>query len=247
MCAVCSRGLPLVDDFRHPAAHFCPECRERLEFLPKTVCGLCGRPFYYDPPASPDSPHTLNPERLCGDCLREPPVYHSARSALAYAGTAAGCLSRLKYHGDRSQVKILAALCGERLTAPLAAGALPDIIIPIPLSERRQFERGYNQALELAVAIYRPWRRLIDDRVLVRLAGVDLPQAALSGKARHTAIRGCFQAVDSAKLRGATVLLFDDVLTTGATVSEAARVLRAAGAARVDVVTIARAVLGAWR
>ena len=238
VCAGCPRCLPLVDEPRLPEAHFCPECLDELEFMPEAGCPVCGRPFFQAE------------DHLCGDCLAGRPAYQSARSALVYAGAAARSIVRLKYHGERTQIKTLAALAGERLTSPLLpgeAGPEPDLIVPMPISAGRLSERGFNQASELARALYRPWRKLIDETALTRPADGDLHQAALSAEARRKAVRGCFKIPEPLKVKGARVLLFDDVLTTGATAGEAARVLLAAGAERVDVATIARTVLKSWR
>ena len=238
VCAVCPRCLTLTDDPADPASHFCPECLEELEFMPAAGCPVCGRPFFHAD------------DHLCGDCLAGRPVYQSARSALVYAGAAARSVVRLKYHGDKSQLKTLADLSGKRLTAPLLPGGddpEPDIIAPMPISAGRLAERGFNQALELARTLYRPWKKMIDETALARPTDGDLHQAALGAEERRKAVRGCFKVPEPSKVRGARVLLFDDVLTTGATAGEAARVLLAAGAARVDVATIARTILQSWR
>lgn len=238
VCAVCPRCLALAAAPDDPAAHFCPECLQELEFMPEAGCPVCGRPFFN------------SESHLCGDCLAGPPAYQSARAALIYSGAAAQSIVRLKYHGDKIQIKALTALAGRRLTAPLRAdgpGPLPDLIAPVPISSRRRAERGFNQALELALSLYRPWRKLIDENALIRPADGDVHQAALSAEERRKAIRGCFKVPDAGRVKGARVLLFDDVLTTGATAGEAARTLLAAGAARVEVVTVARTILKGWR
>jgi len=206
--------------------------------MPQAGCPVCGRPFF-------------NREaHVCGDCLAAPPAYQSARSALVYAGAAARSIIRLKYYGEKTQIKTLSALAEQRLAAPfLSPGGEPepDLIVPMPITARRLAERGFNQALELARSLYRPWRNLIDENVLTRPEDGDVHQAALSADDRRKAIRGCFKVPEPSKIRGAVVLLFDDVLTTGATAGEAARTLLAAGAARVEVVTVARTILSDWR
>jgi len=239
VCAACPRALPLRPDPQDPSAHFCPQCLETVEMMTAAVCPVCGRPFY-------------NSEgHVCGDCLADPPLYDRARSAAVYHGGVSRSIALLKYGGELHQARALAALAGRTLIAALppedGEGAVNyDLILPLPISTRRLAERGFNQAAELARAIYRPWTSLIDERALIRTGG-EIHQAALSGKKRRQAIRGCFQVPDPGRVRAARILLFDDVLTTGATAGEATAALLAAGARRVDLATIARTVLVSWR
>ncbi|MDR0882534.1 MAG: double zinc ribbon domain-containing protein [Candidatus Adiutrix sp.] len=237
VCATCPRPLPLRDDQGDPAAHFCPECLATVARMPAAACPLCARPFY----------NTAS--HVCGDCLKNPPPY-AARSALIYQGAVAHSIARLKYKGDLSQVPTLAALAAPALVQPLAPSEPIDAIIPLPLSPRRLAQRGFNQATELARTLYRPWRAKmarIDERLLARPADGDLHLAGLSGASRRQAIRGCFQAPAPSLIQGASLLLFDDVLTTGATAGEAARTLLEAGAGRVTLATVARAVMRGWQ
>ncbi|MDR1044312.1 MAG: ComF family protein [Candidatus Adiutrix sp.] len=239
VCATCPRALPLAADERDPAAHFCPDCLAELEFMPESLCPLCGRPYFQA------GPH------LCGDCLRRPPAYDTARSALVYQGTAARSIALLKYHGDLSQIGALAELSSARLAPPEGpARADPDVydfIVPMPISPGRLRRRGFNQAAELAKAIYRPWRKKLDEKLLIRPGDGLVHQAALSGAERRRAVRGCFKIPEPSRVKGAAILLFDDVLTTGATAEEAARTLLTAGARRVDLHSTARTVLQDWR
>jgi ComF family protein len=195
---------------------------------------------------------SLSEGHVCGDCLVDPPPYKRARSAAVYRGGVSRSIALLKYGGELHQVRALRALAEESLLAALPPGAGPgsasnyDLILPLPISTRRLAERGFNQATELVRAIYRSWAGLIDELALVRTGG-EIHQAALSGSKRRQAIRGCFQVPEPGRVRGARILLFDDVLTTGATAGEAASTLLAAGARQVDLATIARAVLDSWR
>lgn len=244
VCSVCPRALPLAADRFDPAAYYCPQCLETVEFMPETICPVCGRPYY------------RAEGHVCGDCLAEPPPYRRARAATIYQGVVSRSIALLKYGGQLHQLRALTALAGPALARalPLAepgsepAGAGYDLIVPMPVSARRLAERGFNQAAEMARAIYGPsWGRLIDGEVLVRVRDGDAHQAGLSGPRRRKAIRGCFQVPDKAAVKNARILLFDDVLTTGATAAEAAATLLKAGAGRVDLAAIARAVLDSWR
>ncbi len=266
VCATCSRALPLVDDPLDPAGHFCPECLASVEFMPPAVCRICGRPFYQATEhvcgqclATPPPYQTA----------RSAVVYHGsvARSIarLKYAGdlsqvaVLAGLAGRVlgppRIPGgvDVEPTGRALNLFSDDQFQPGRFSAEPapvlgyDAIVPLPISGRRLVQRGFNQAAELARALYRPWRHLLDERLLSRPADGDLHQAALGGDQRRQAIRGCFHVPAPPAVKGLRLLLFDDVLTTGATAGEAAATLLSAGALRVDVVTIARTVLQSWR
>jgi len=228
VCAVCPRALPLAPEGAGWRSRFCPPCLDTVELLPAALCPVCGRPFYH------------SAGHLCGDCQTDPPPFRTARAVVVYQGAAARSISLLKYHGDMTQTRVLADL----------AAALPelpawDVIVPLPLSPRRLAERGFNQALVLARAAF-PGRPL-EPRLLSRPVEAELPQAVLTRRERQRAIRGSFRVPAPGTLRGARVLLFDDVVTTGATGAEAARTLLAAGAREVHLATIARTVLNTWR
>lgn len=235
VCAACPRLLPLAVSGNAPEAHFCSECLERIEFMPQEICPLCGRPYFNEVAG-----------HLCGDCLAAAPPFASARSALLYCGPVARSIARLKYQGDLSQKASLAALSSHFLAGAVEPGFY-DFIIPLPISPQRLAERGFNQAAELARAIYRPHRHSINEEILIRCTDGRRHQAALSGSERRRALQGHFRVPQEALVRGRRLLLFDDVFTTGATASEAAKTLMKAGAEQVDVATVARTVLQFWR
>jgi ComF family protein len=235
VCAGCGAALSFCDA-PSPLSFYCPDCLAAIEFMPRPSCPLCGRPYW------------AAQSHICGDCLADPPPYHSARSALVYGGEAAHSILKLKYYGALNQAAALAALCRERMDAMDISRA--DMLIPMPLTAPRLARRGYNQALELAAALYTPPAPPIRTDILERVRDGNARLAALaSAGERRKAVRGCFRVSAAAGegLRGARVLLFDDILTTGATAAEAAKTLLAAGAARVELRTVARAVPDRWR
>ena len=226
LCAVCPRALPLA-----PAgwqARFCPACLDTVELLPSSLCPVCGRPFYNAA------------GHLCGDCLADPPPFRTTRTAAVYRGAVARSIGRLKYDGDLTQTRVLA-----ELAATLPALPAWEVVVPLPLSPRRLAARGFNQALALARAAFPA--RLLEPRLLSRPVEADLPQAVLGRRQRQRAIRGSFRVPAPGLVRGAKILLFDDVVTTGATAAEAARTLLAAGAREVHLAAVARTVLDSWR
>lgn len=132
--------------------------------------------------------------------------------------------------------KILAAFLTERIPLPLDQ----DVIVPIPLHRDRLRWRGFNQALPLAHALGRAGTVPVDPFVLARCRPTP-PQVGLGAGDRRQNVRGAFVVRDRERARDRSVLLVDDVMTTGATAHECARILRAAGARHVDVVVLARA------
>ncbi len=239
VCATCPRPLALVDDQNDLAAHFCPQCQSTVRLLPLWACPLCARPW----------PEETN--HTCGDCLTNPPPWQGAKVAASYEGSVAHSIARLKYYGALDQTHVLAAVATSALTSGLTSaqrevdsGFFPDLIIPLPISEHRFATRGFNQSAELARLIYAPWAKLISENFLVRTKG-EVPQAALTAKERAQAIKGSFQV--TGEVRGRRILLFDDVLTTGATLGEATETLLARGASQVNVAAVARTCLHSWR
>jgi len=173
---------------------------------------------------------------LCGQCLREPPHFDATNAALDYGFPVDGLVQELKY-GARLP---LAALFGDLIGNAMKPGmGTVDLIVPMPLHPARLRERGFNQAAEIA-------RRLsaltgIPRRMDGIRRTVDTPpQAGLHIKQRRANIRGAF-ACDT-PLAGMSVAVVDDVMTTGSTLDEFAKTLKAAGALRVENWVAARTV-----
>ena len=208
----------------------CPGCWRGIGFLAPPHCGICGLPFAYDP----------GPEVFCGACLRRRPDFDRARAVLRYDDHSRGLVLGFK-HGDRTEAAPAFADWLERAGAELLAEA--DMVLPVPLHWRRLFARRYNQAALLAQALGRKTGLPYRPDLLQRRRHTP-PQGRLSPAARKRNLRGAF-AVEPRRrpeIRGRRLLLIDDVLTTGATLSACARVLRRAGAAQVDALVLARVV-----
>lgn len=179
------------------------------------------------------------PQAQCGRCLREPPPLDRTVAALDYAFPWDGLLQHFKYH----QALELRESLLERLNTALNAAEVvePDWLLPVPVSIERLRERGYNQSYELARALAR--RRVLrcDPEMLLRVRHNER-QAGLKLDARAANVRGVF-AVDplrAPRLRGTSVALLDDVMTSGATVFEIAGVLLQAGVMSVQAWVVAR-------
>ena len=208
----------------------CGACWSGLTFLAPPFCAACGFPFDYD----------LGPEVLCGGCTREPPRYDRARAVLRYDQVSRGLLLGFK-HGDRTDG---APAFGEWLAR--AGSELIDdcdLVLPVPLHRRRLFARRYNQSALLAQALGRATGLPVLPDSLRRTRNTP-SQGRLSPAARRRNVAGAFKVAPGAaeRLGGRRALLVDDVMTTGATVEACARALKRAGAAGVDVLTLARVV-----
>ena len=164
-----------------------------------------------------------------------PPHYDQARSMAVYEGTLAEAIKLFKYSGKTYWSKPLARLlmrkiyCFDRI----------DVVLPVPLHPKRLREREFNQSLLLAREVSCPLRLPLQIDNLYRLRNTP-SQIAFSQNRRRKNVRGAFGVRSSESLHGRVVLLIDDVFTTGSTVSECARVLKQAGAGRVNVLTVAR-------
>ena len=176
---------------------------------------------------------------VCGECLTEPPPFERTLAAVAYAHPWDGLITQFKFH---SALDLAPALAQQVLDVfRRSGGPAPALLLPVPLSAERLRERGYNQAWELTRRLARALGCRADASLLLRVK--DTPhQLALAPDKRAGNVRAAF-AVEPRRrteLAGAAVTLVDDVMTTGATVAEASRVLLQAGAAQVQVWVVAR-------
>lgn len=197
----------------------CTACVADLPPLPHPGCPLC-------------ADRTTHGER-CGACLKDPPAFSGVFAAYRYDYPLDRLIHALKY-GHQLAV---ADWCAGRL-APLAGQAHFDRILPLPLHATRLRERGFNQSGEIARALGRRLNRPVDVTSLLRTRATP-PQAGRPHKERLHNVRSAFECCTD--LTGQHLLLVDDVLTTGATANEAARVLKLHGAASVTVAVVARA------
>jgi ComF family protein len=176
---------------------------------------------------------------VCGQCLVHPPDFDAASTGLDYAYPWSALIARFKF---RDGLEL-----ADALVAPLRTGlqhrtgALPDLLVPVPLSRERLRQRGYNQAWEAARRLARDLAIPCDARLLLRVK--DSPhQLDLPPEERAANVHGVFavEPLRRAQLQGLHVAVIDDVMTTGATCAELARVLKQAGATRVSAWALAR-------
>jgi ComF family protein len=231
---------PLCIGCREPVGEtggFCPACWSGIVFLDGPGCACCGTPFPVDP-----GDYAQGGETLCAACLARPPAYARARAIFAYDEKSRGPILALK-HADRLDLVPGFARWLERAGAALLAEC--DLIVPVPLHRFRLWRRRYNQAAELARALARRSGKPDDPLALERSRPTQSQGAMVSARARRRNVLGAFRVPDSGKVRGRSILLVDDVLTTGATAEAASRALLRAGAAKVMVLALSRIVRAA--
>jgi ComF family protein len=221
VCLLCRQGLPAFS-----AVQLCPGCRARVRVIRAPLCLCCGVEFVGQ-----------GESHLCGGCLAKPPHFSKARAILCYDQGSAQLVHAFKYGGKTAGRATFRALAQE--VAPLADLAPPELIVPVPLHPARLRQRGFNQALVLARFLFPEQRGLIHPALLLRTRETH-PQVSLSGRERRKNLGGAFAVSRPELVAGRRVLLVDDVFTTGTTVNECAKVLKAEGAAEVEALTLAR-------
>lgn len=223
-CCYCGAGLKLGTD-----AGLCCGCLVRVRCLEPPICLCCGTKLDADGGSE---------NRYCGGCLKQRPFFDKARSLYFYEPPLSSLIHRLKFHGSGIAAAALADLVAR--DRPGTDLRDVDLIIPVPLHSARLRDRGLNQSLVIARLAFPRDGKRIEPMVLVRKRET-VAQTGLSGKERRKNLRGAFAVNERQLIRGRSVLLVDDVYTTGSTVMECSKTLKRAGAARVEVLTLARA------
>mgnify|MGYP001118013881 CR=1 FL=1 len=215
---------------------FCANCQQQLQFIHNPLCKVCGKPF-----------DTLALADLCSECrvsrYNKPPEFSALRSCFGFAGPVREAIHRYKYQGQRS----LADLLGQELTDFWSSDCHDtlqtphcDLITPVPLHWWRAYRRGYNQSELLANQL--SFNIGVPAKVLLRRVKPTRPQVELNRDQRAANVKNAFH-VDEAMMsvvKGKTILLIDDVCTTGATLRECAKALLKGEASAVYALTVAR-------
>ena len=216
-CAGCAEIIDEVD-------RFCADCWLTLDWLGNNGCARCGMPL------------EATDAEECGRCLGAPPPLERMRAAVAYGPLSRVIALKLKYGRKVALARTMA-----RFMAPLRGGSEAAILVPVPLHRRRLWWRGFNQSGLVARHLARRWGLPVDQHLIRRVRRTP-PLKGMNEAQRRRAVGGAFEAAPGRRLNGETVILIDDVLTTGSTAAACARALRKAGAGRVELISWARVV-----
>lgn len=233
-CRLC--GAPLINISRLPV---CEQCLAAVRPISGGLCSICGERMV--------SPYAFSEEEgapVCGLCRRLAPPYEKATAYGSYDSGLRELIHLLKYDGVRPAANVLGRMLADAITdlQPFFAGGRI-LVVPVPLHRRKLRQRGFNQSELIARAALKlkadPDHFQLQGSLLERRRETH-SQIGLSSHQRRQNMRGAFAVVKPEEVKGRTVLLVDDVFTTGTTLSECARVLRRAGASKVYAATVAR-------
>jgi ComF family protein len=222
ICHICHSFIPDSGKL-----HICPTCLSGLLPLSSPLCPICGIPF-----------SGTGKDHRCGNCLTNPPHFDAAHAPFVYEGAIRDLIHSFKYN-QQSHLRYPLALLTLEGVGDVMQNHKPDHIIPVPLHRSRLRQRGFNQAVLLGQELSRQLSLPILPDTLVRIRRTE-PQIELSGAERRLNVKGAFSIKKPGLIAGKTILLIDDVMTTGSTMNECAKELKNAGAAVVVAVTIAR-------
>ncbi len=233
VCAACRTPLATRGKF------LCTECLSDVRKVESPRCTICGIPFE----------SRFGPDHTCGKCMKRRPSFRQAVSCFIYAGTVRRLIHRIKFDGDAYASRALCSLSAEVMQTSILQGIpLADaikgsgvMVVPIPLHIARLRRRGFNQAVTMAGRLFPKDKVYVN---ILRRTRDTRPQMQLSVRQRHDNLRGAFRLRHDRErvVKGADIILFDDILTTGATMENAACEFMRAGAASVYVLSLSRAV-----
>jgi ComF family protein len=216
-CAGCGTIIDEVDGF-------CGECWLTLDWLGTAGCERCGLPL------------EASEATECGRCLAAPLPIDRMRAAVAYGPLSRVIALKLKYGRKVALARTMA-----RVMAPLRGASEDALVVPVPLHRRRLWWRGFNQSGLVAGHLGRQWGLAVDQHLLRRTRATP-PLKGMNEGERRRAVGGAFAIADGRRIDGRTVILIDDVMTSGSTAVACAAALRKAGAERVELISWARVV-----
>lgn len=218
-CPLCGTTFP--NDY---SAVFCAECLDGFTSLPRAQCHRCALPFA----------GKFNSSHLCGRCIKKSPVFTKVYAVGLYESSLRHSIHQFKFSGKVGLDRPLGSLLEQAIASDLRV----DLVVPVPLQQKRLQQRSYNQALLLAREVARIRRLPLKETLLAKIRETE-SQQGLSAGDRVKNLHGAFQLRE--KLSGQKILLIDDVMTTGATVAACSQVLIEGGAAEVYIAVIGRA------
>jgi ComF family protein len=235
-CALCGSPLP-----QFTSVPICDACWTEIPPHQGPACFRCGDTLDQPPVEGIISSH------LCRACRLAPPPFERAVAFATYDGRLRGAIHALKYNRIHSAAQRLGLFLAEAIAQIVPAGTTELLVIPVPLHRSKYKDRGFNQARVLAKCAIDVLRKshpglhlTLAPATLMRLRPTE-SQAGLTPRQRRRNVRGAFKVSDPSLVRGKSILIIDDILTTGATARAASQSLVRAGAATVFVATLARA------
>ena len=229
MCPICGNFLPEKgSNSEWPGFPICLSCLDEFSEVSHPCCTVCGRPFE----------SWVEGDHPCETCLRKWPFYSKVIVPYLYEGTLMSAIHQFKYGGKSHLAKslgpFLASFVGEQLN-----GMDGLLVMPVPLHPKRLRERGFNQSLLLARHVASQLDVDLDFLSLRRIRYTQ-PQTGLKKDQRRKNVRKAFGLIDPKMVKGRTIILVDDVTTTGNTLNECARILKRAGAEHVYCAVLSR-------
>ncbi|MEB8432394.1 ComF family protein [Cocleimonas sp. KMM 6892] len=228
--SVLTSNCVLCGDFTQRDISLCKACEVSLPRI-EYACGQCGIPL--------EKAATAN--ALCGQCIQTSPAVDYTISLFHYENPVSYLIGQMKFQQQLSSAAILAnLLCSEILDKHSDAGmsAKPDALLPVPLHKSRLAKRGFNQSLEVSREIAKAMAIPLFVNKVERVKNTDA-QTHLNKQQRLKNVKGCFNVISPSLARH--IVIVDDVITTGATTNELARLLKTKGVEKVGVWSIARA------
>jgi len=218
-CLFCGGELPKVNDFK-----LCSNCTSIMQLLPGSTCTTCGRPL--------GGKYKMG---MCSECKDTEIYFDGACSVFEFSGIVQSALHRFKFEGEVDMAEAFGLYMAKKLKERKWK---IDVILPVPLHEKRMSDRGYNQSYLLSAEIGRECGIDVLDGALIRKRHTE-SQVSLPKFGRIHNVKGAFAMVDSKCIKGKSVLIVDDIMTTGATLNECSRILRESGARNIYCITAA--------
>ncbi len=224
-CQLCGSG----DGSR--TEYLCEQCIADIR-LNQTACQICALPLRRQ--RGDRSEHAM----ICGKCFKNPPIFDSCWAPFIYAQPLEWMIHQLKFNEKLYFAPLLSALMAEKIPSCMALQKLPDAIIPMPLHMNRLRQRGFNQSYLLIKSIAKALDIVVDSTLCHRIRDTE-HQTGKNAQQRKHNIKNAFSISRSQNYHH--VVIFDDVVTTGSSVSELSKVLKKSGIERVDICCLARA------
>ncbi len=203
----------------------CSNCRSSVRSVVKPFCEICGLPLA--------KLNHFSDDLFCGSCMSNAPAYDRARYGVYYENAVRSAITRFKFHASLFNVRPIAEFLIDAFNRHYADESI-DVILPIPIHRKRLIERGFNQVITLSKKLSNSTGIPIERTSLIKRKHTK-PQVGLPRSKRILNLKNAFEVSKPEKISGKRVLIIDDVSTTGATVSEAAKAVRKAGAAYTAV------------